>query len=240
MTALEDAPAASAPVTAGAPTTEEEARALATQWANEQAARLTERVQNYLAQKNGQSNGGVSAHIGEPTTYDPFGNPYVTFDVAATSPIQFIGLPPYQPSKIIKTGEFAFLVAWIFVNPASFQGLPPGTVQLAARPWRMTLDQTNLTTGGHANQVVAGVFPVPYAPVLTPVLFLLPGAGPTMGGDPWLMEANVTVYVDLPGQPYAAFATNFYDIDNDPSFLGIPPTSAGWRNELPNRYLIYP
>jgi len=40
-------------VAAGAPTTEEEARELATRWANEQAARLTERVRGYLASRNG-------------------------------------------------------------------------------------------------------------------------------------------------------------------------------------------
>ena len=40
-------------------------------------------------------------------------------------------------------------------------------------------------------------------------------------------------------QPYAAFATNFLDIDNDPGFLGVPASAAGFRHELPNRYLIY-
>jgi hypothetical protein len=42
-----------------------------------------------------------------------------------------------------------------------------------------------------------------------------------------------------PAQPYAAFATNFLDIDNDPGFLGVPASAAGFRHELPNRYLIY-
>lgn len=246
MTALEDAPVASAPVAAGAPTTEEEARALATQWANEQAARLTERVQNYLAKKNGQSSGGLSPRIGAPTTYDPSGNPYVPFDVVATSPIQFIGQPPYLPNKIITVGNFAFLVAYIFTNPASdcpAGWCVPASVQLGGLPWRMTLDLTNLTTGAQSNEFVNGVFPGP-APVITPVVFLLPTAGPAMGSDPWLIEANVTVYVDVPAKPYAAFATNFYDLDNDPAplpfFPPIPPETAGWRYDLPNRYLIYP
>ena len=65
------------------------------------------------------------------------------------------------------------------------------------------------------------------------------GATPNPGPDPALIEANVTVDIVDPAQPYAAFATNFLDVDNDPSFLGAPPTSAGWRHELPNRYLIY-
>jgi hypothetical protein len=79
--------------------------------------------------------------------------------------------------------------------------------------------------------------------VITPVYFILPTAGPAVGADPWLIEANVTVYVDIPAQPFAAFATNFYDIDNDPGFPFYPPIPsepAGWRYDLPNRYLIFP
>jgi len=230
-------------VAAGAPTTEEEARELATRWANEQAARLTERVRGYLASRNGQSNGGLAPHIGTPTTYEPTGVPYVAFDVTATSPVQFIGQPPYLPSKIIAAGDFAFLVAYIFTNPfVDFQAgwAVPASVQLGGLPWRMTLDQANLTTGSNMpTQVQNGVFPGP-APVFTPVFFLLPTSpGPVQGGDPWLIEANVTVYIDVPAKPYAAFATKFIDLDNDPGVPFFPPVTAGWRYELPNRYLIY-
>jgi hypothetical protein len=222
--------------------TEEEAHELATQWANEHAARLTQRVRNYVAKSNGQSNGGLTAHIGEPTTHDPSGRPYVAFDVVATSPIQFIGLPPYQPSKIIKAGEFAYLYAYIFANP--MVDVPagwalPANVVLGGLPWRMTLDLANLTTGGPvAHLVASGTFGSP-ANVITPVFFVLPTPNP--GAD--LIEANVTVYIDAPAKPFAAFATNFYDVDNDPAPLPfyppIPPETAGWRYELPNRYLIY-
>jgi hypothetical protein len=248
MTALEDAPAVSAPVATGAPTTEEEAHALATQWANEQAARLTERVQNYMAKRNGQSNGGLAPRIGGPVTYDPSGAPYVAFDVAATSPLQFIGLPPYLPYKIITAGSFAYLYAFIFANPVMDPNgwVIPANVQLGGLPWRATLDLTNLTVGSTTNLAVNGVFPGP-ADVITPAFFLLPTAGPAMGSDPWLMEANVTVYVDFPAKPYAAFATNFWDFDNDPGFSfnppwlpPVPPETEGYRYELPNRYLIFP
>jgi hypothetical protein len=244
MTALDDAPAASAPEATGTPASEEEARKLAMKLANEQAARLTERVQNYLARQKGQSNGDLSPRIGGPTTYDPSGNPYVSFDVVATSPIQFIGQPPYLPNKIITVGNFAYLFAYIFANPSPGYGWTvPANVQLGGLPWRTTLDLTNLTVGGQSNEVVTGIFPGP-ANVITPMFFQLPTVGPAMGGDPWLMEANITVYVDVPAKPYAAFATNFYDLDNDPAplpfFPPIPPETAGWRYELPNRYLIYP
>ena len=42
-----------------------------------------------------------------------------------------------------------------------------------------------------------------------------------------------------PAQPYAAFATSFFDFDNDPGLMFTPPLSAGWRDELPNRYPVY-
>jgi hypothetical protein len=226
MTAVTDAPDVSAPAAASAPTAQE----LATQWANDYAARLTERYQSHLTQQAANSNGAAKPHIGEISV-----GSNVAFDVAMTSPIQFIGMPPYQPSKVIADGEPAFIVAFMFVNP-TFPPLPPATVQLGSRPWRMSLDQLNLTTGTVLPEIVVNsVFPSA-APVLTPVVFSL--ATPNPGADPWLIQANVTVDIG-PGQPYAAFATNFFDVDQDPGFLGIPPTVPGWRNELPNLYMLY-
>src|SRR5579862_2315797 len=101
MTDVAEAPAAPEQVAAGAPMSEERARELATQWADQQAARLTERAQSYLAKTNGHSNGGVSPRIGAPTT-NLGGPPYVAFDVVATSPITVAGPQLiYPPSKII-------------------------------------------------------------------------------------------------------------------------------------------
>jgi hypothetical protein len=107
----------------------------------------------------------------------------------------------------------------------------------------MTVDLTNLTTGITTGLAQGGVFGSP-ANTITPVVFSLPTPNP--GVDPWLFEANVTVYVDIPAQPFAAFATSFYDIDNDPGFPfnpphlpPVPPETAGYRYDLPNRYLIF-
>lgn len=226
MTAVAEVPAAT--------THEDAALARATKWANDQAARLTGATERRLAELAGHSN-GVQPRIGEPTV-----GPYVAFDVVVTSPIQFGGPPPYQPSKVIAAGEDAFIVAFIFVNPTVNIPLGwavPATVQLAGRTWRMTLDQGNLTTGGILPQkVVSLAFPSP-APTVTAVVFKLDTPNP--GPDPWLIEANVTVDIVDPAQPYAAFATNFLDIDNDPGVLGAPPAAPGFRHELPNRYLIY-
>ena len=239
MTAVAEVPAASAPVAAEATTSEEVALERATKWANEYAARLTERTMSRLAEVAGHSN-GVQAHIGEPTTGSPATGFYVAFDVAATSPIQFGGPPPYQPSKVIAAGQSAFIVAFIYVNPTVNIPLGwavPASIQLGGRTWRMTLDQGNLTTGTVLpHQVRTATFATPAA-TLTPVIFSL--ATPNPGADPWLIEANLTVYVDSPAQPFAAFATKFLDLDNDPGVPFFPPVNAGWRYELPNRYLIY-
>ena len=230
MTAVAEGTAA----TTHAPTPADVALERASQWAGEQAARLTERTRRRLAELAGQSNGDHPS-IGEPTV-----GPYVAFDVVVTSPIQFGGPPPYQPSKVIAAGEDAFIIAFIFVNPTVNIPLGwavPPTVQLGGRTWRLTLDQGNLTTGGILpQQVTTAAFPSP-APTVTPVVFKLDTPNP--GPDPWLIEANVTVDIVDPAQPYAAFATNFFDIDNDPGVLGAPPAPPGFRHELPNRYLIY-
>jgi hypothetical protein len=221
-------------VATGASAPEDVALERATRWANERAAYMTERIQSRLAEMSSHSN-GAAPRIGEPTT-----GPYVAFDVVATSPIQFGGPPPYQPSKVIAAGEQAFIVAFIFVNPTVNIPLGwavPASVQLGGRTWRMTLDQGNLTTGGVLPQQVVGATFGGAAATLTPVVFSL--ATPNPGADPWLIEANVTVDIVDPGQPYAAFATNFLDIDDDPGFLFVPPSPAGFRHELPNRYLIY-
>ena len=114
MTAVAEGTAA----TTSAATSGDVALERATKWANDYAARLTERAEHRLAELAGHSNGnGVRPRIGEPTTGDPTTGFYVGFDVVATSPIQFGGPPPYQPSKVIAAGEQAFLIAFIFVNP---------------------------------------------------------------------------------------------------------------------------
>jgi hypothetical protein len=235
MTAVAEGPAATTSAV-----TPEVALERATKWANDYAARLTERAEHRLAELASHSTGnGMRPRIGEPTTGDPTTGFYVGFDVVATSPIQFGGPPPYQPSKVIAAGEQAFIIAVIFVNPTVNIPLGwavPATVQLGGRTWRMTLDQGNLTTGGVLpQQVQTATFASP-APQFTTVIF--PLATPNPGPDPALIEANVTVDIVDPAQPYAAFATTFLDVDNDPGFLGVP-VSAGFRHELPNRYLIY-
>jgi hypothetical protein len=205
-------------------------------WAEDRLVLLKAATERRLIERATQNGHGPA--IGEPTV-----GAYVAFDVACTSPIQFSGLPPYQPSKIIAAGEDAFIVAFLFVNPtvdvASGFAIPP-TTQLANRNFRVKLEEMNVsdvTVGGNAvNGLQTGTFGAP-ADALTFFVFQLSPGDP--GPNPKLFEANVVVDIDGAVQPYAAFATNFLDIDDDPGFLFVPPTPPGFRHETPNRYLVY-
>jgi hypothetical protein len=246
MTTVTESP--QAPQTDAVPAaTDEEVPEEITQWARDYADRLTKPTLDRLAQMgqhaaspNGSANGNGSAdelqpRIGEPTTLGR----YVAFDVAATSPIQITGLPPYQPGKVIAAGERAYIVAFLFVNPVA--SIPAGfavppTVQLGGRRWRATLDLLDLTTLNRTKQIRTAIYPA-VAPSIDFVIYQVPTPNP--GPDAAVYEANVTLDIVDPAQPYAAFATNFFDVDADPGELFVPPSQPGWRHELPNRYLVY-
>ncbi|HET9081058.1 MAG TPA: hypothetical protein VFO01_11170 [Trebonia sp.] len=237
MTAVTDTPAILDARPAPAPPDDDLAKA--TQWANDYLGKLTARTSERLAQvarTNGSasSSGQIRPEIGEPAV-----GPYVAFDVATTSPIQFTGLPPYQPSKVIAAGEAAYLVAFLWINPVpdpSHGFAVPPTVQLGGRGWRLTLDLADLTTLTTTKLAQAGTYGSP-APSLSFAVFSVPTPDP--GADAAVYEANMTFDITNPGQPYAAFATNFFDVDDDPGFLFVPPAVSQWRHELPNRYLVY-
>jgi len=243
MTAVTETPQASQ--TDAAPAAEQAPEEIV-QWARDYADRLTKptldrlaKLGKHLAGPNGSASANGSTdelvpRIGEPTV-----GQYVAFDVAATSPIQLTGLPPYQPGKVIAAGEPAYIVAFLFVNPVA--SIPDGfavppTVQLGGRRWRATLDLLDLTTLNRTKQIRTDIYPAA-APPVDFVIYQVPTPDP--GPDAAVYEANVTLDIVDPGQPYAAFATNFFDVDEDPGELFVPSSPPGWRHELPNRYLVY-
>lgn len=215
----------------------------ADEWRKDAESRLVAKVNDYVAamdarhrkaKGNGQGNG--PAELGEPTV-----GTYVALDVLSFSPLQRITYPPYEPSRIIADYEDAVIWALIFINPAVdvYQGFAvPATVQLGGRRIRVRLEQVNLTTVTNGpDQTFTAVLPAP-APSLIWVPFRFRADDP--GRDPALFEANVTVDIVDPEQPYAAFATHHVSLDADPAFLYIPPKPGGQvLHNIPLRYLVY-
>lgn len=204
-------------------------------WMEKQDARLRHRLERYVDTLDAARTEAGALEAGAVTV-----GTYVGLDVLAYSPIQGIGPPPYEPHKIIAGGEWAVIWALIFVNPAV--SIPngfaiPAAVQLGGRGFRVRCEQVNLTdvTSG-PDFTFVGTFPST-APSLTWVPFYF--VAPDPGADPRLMEANITVDITAPGQPWAAFATWHFDVDSDPGFLWLPPTPAGLQHDIPMRYLIY-
>jgi hypothetical protein len=163
---------------------------------------------------------------------------YEYWDILAISPQQFIAPPfTFRPHKVVAGGEFVLLTAVLFINPlATTGGGPSATTHLGGRDFRIRFEQVDLTNVANgADFTLVGQFS-PIAPVISifSVLTLAPNPGP----NPQLVELNVTADITNPGQPYAAFATQWFDIENDP---GWPvPRQGGLRNPVPLRYLVYP
>ena len=212
--------------------TEEAARA----WIDDYRAKLTAQTENYLdrqADYFAELAGRQVDTIGEPTHVG-----YVYWDLVTISPIQFISLPPYQPSKIIASNELALLQAVLFINPATniFNPISATTI-LGGRDFRVRFEQVNLTdvTNG-PDFTFVGTFPAT-APSLT--FFSIFIIAPDPGQNSRLVELNATADIVDIAQPFAAFATNHLDIDSDPGFLNVPPQPPQFQHDIPLRYLIY-
>jgi hypothetical protein len=209
-------------------------------WRRAAEERLVARVEAYVeamdARHRQAKGNGQAAQLGAPTV-----GTYVALDVLSFSPIQRITFPPYEPSRIIAGGEEAVIWALVFINPAVDvqQGFAvPATVQLGGRRIRVRLEQVNLSTVSDGpDQTFTATLPAP-APSLIWVPFRFTADDP--GRNPALFEANITVDIVDPVQPYAAFATHHVSVDADPGFLYIPPQPGGQLlHNIPLRYLVF-
>ena len=208
-------------------TMEEEAHAWLENYVDQLAEQTKNSMRQYAMQKAGAvpESGLVVADI-------------EMWDVAAIQPIQVINPPwgAFKPHSIIAGGSLAVLPAILFINPTPLPGgFPTATQYLGGRDFRLRFQLTDLTnvTAGPA-WTFTGTFPA-IAPVIS--YFLVPYVPADPGVDPQLMELNVTVDLVDPAQPFAAFATQWVDVDGDP---GWPiPQPGGWRFQTPLRFLVY-
>jgi hypothetical protein len=178
---------------------------------------------------------------GEPVTGFPFAL-YEYWDIMALSPIQFI-MPPitFRPHKIIAGGELTWLMAVLFINPLPSPPTPPfggpsATQYLGGRGYRIRFELFGKSDGvAGPDFTFVGTFP-PIAPVIS--VWPVPYVPAPPGVNPRLVELNVTVDVTDPAQPFAAFATQWLDIEGDPGFP--VPRPPGLRFQSPLHFLVYP
>lgn len=164
---------------------------------------------------------------------------YEVVDIMSISPWKPGLLPPFVniPHKIVAAGELIVHFAVLFVNPLPGSGgTPTGRMQLGSRDYRVSFNLLNVTAGAPVlTAAYVGTFGA-RAPVVSvwPLGVIHAASGP----NPQLYELNVTFDCADPAQPYAAFSTQWLDIDSDPGFPW--PDPGGPRRLVPLRYLVHP
>lgn len=202
------------------------------EWLENYVDHLAEQTKGDL-HRYAMAHAGAAPEVGEPIVAG-----IEMWDVAAIQPMQVINPPwgAFQPHSIIEGGSTATLQAVLFINPTPLPGgFPTATQYLGGRDYRLRFQLTDLTnvTPGPAWTFV-GTFPA-IAPVIS--FFQVPYTPADPGVNPQLMELNVTVDLVDPAQPFAAFATQWLDVEGDP---GWPiPRPGGVRYQTPLRFLIY-
>jgi hypothetical protein len=207
----------------------------------QQLAELTAKVQGA-----GEATDPVTSH---------FGITYQWWNLLMLGPFQQVApLGPFRPSKIIRAGEPAFMIAALWRNPLPLPGGPnPSAAQIMA-PFRYRIrgEVVNLST------VQDGI---DYAPVTNTFgggfinLHVMNVPAPSSvpaEGQPVLVEANFTVDILGAGlglPPFAGYATWLLDPDNEPPFVFpfipgvgpvvVPGSGPRLQHDIPARYLFY-
>jgi len=165
---------------------------------------------------------------------------------------------PYQPAKIIRHGEWAFMLValWRNTEPLGIAG-PPASQVMAPYEYEVWLETTNITdcANGPDYGPITGTFGGGNTNVfwvrLRPSDFPEPSQG-----KPTLYEMNMVVDIKGPGPglpPFAGYATWVYDPDSELPFgpvrvwipgvgwvlMNIPGRSARLQHDIPARFLVY-
>jgi hypothetical protein len=202
-------------------------------------ASLTERTMSYVRTTQRIAR-GAQPEAGEPWIPGP--PPYLFWDMLVAGPYQIFhsGTGPYRPSKIIRDGEFAFMLGVLWRNPGSLGGGPSAAELMNSRDFRINFELMNLTTV--SNAILPGIngtfadYPTNF---LTPFILPFMPSNPSGEGHPDLYEMNVTCDLTSGAQSMAAFATWVYDPDTEPGFLFRPTMTQGWEHERPIRFMVY-
>jgi len=178
--------------------------------------------------------------LGEPI----FPRNYKWWDIFVVGPIQNITCPPFLPHKIVAAGELVHFLAFVVKNPLPLRcgrDCGPSALDLmCGRKFCLNAELVNLTNVTNGPDIhIQSEFTTDVVQA-----FLLTFKLRAPECYPNLYEINVTAdAVDKKcPQPFAAFATRFLDIDNDPDGLPFPLDAAigpHVHNELPMRFMVY-
>jgi hypothetical protein len=213
-----------------------------------------------IAKQAAEGKNGAAPLAAEPISQF-FGITYQWWNLLMLGPFQFVAPGgPFRPSKIIRHGDFAFMLAALWRNPVPMPGgANPSAAQIMA-PFQYQIrgEVINLSTvtNGPDFLPVGGAFGGGFINIhFMPIPVLPPGLAP-VEGNPVLCEANFTVDIlgvgpGLP--PFAGFSTWLYDPDREPPFvipqifipgIGVipvpmPGVAPGLQHDTPARYLVY-
>jgi hypothetical protein len=195
----------------------------------------------------------IAAEIAEPTS-SFLGFPYQWFDLIAVGPFQQITPGgPFAPSRVIRSGEPAVLLAAVWRNPFPLPfGPNPSAAQVMAGQTYIIRGQTidvNSVSNGPDLGPVTNVFGAGFVNIHP---LVIPSVPTPADGSPRLLEIFLTLDTqgaDAGLPPFAGYASRWYQLDSEPPFLFpsipgvgpvlVPGMSPGFVNESPARVLIY-
>jgi hypothetical protein len=197
--------------------------------------------QKKVAEVHAQQQAGIA--IADPVTFVG-GTYYQWCDLFVAGPFQSI-LPtgPFLPTRVLRSGEAAVMLAILWRNPAPIGGgFGPSAAQVMS-PFEFQVKAHGITINTGAGTPDVTPPPQVFGPGFVNIVpFTIPTLPAPPDGDPRLLEYHVTfdvksVGVGLP--PFAGFATRWFNPDFQPPFLGLPGINPGFIEEAPVRVLVY-
>lgn len=212
------------------------------EWPRRYRAKVEEQVEASLGTKG---NGGRVVAAAEPDS-EFFGITYPWWNILVLGPLQAVAPGgPFRPSKIVRTGEDAFMIVVLWRNPVPLPGGPnPSAAQImASYQWEVHGETINLSevTNGPDLAPATGTFGPGFIDAF--VMPIPPGTFPVPAqGRPLLYELNFVMDIKGVGPglpPFAGYATWVFDPDTEPPFLFVPEAPAGLQHDIPVRFLVY-